>query len=128
MLSVADFIVISCPYTPETEGLIGESELKAMNPGSVLINVGRGAIVDEPSLIRFLRLGHLGGAALDVTTEEPLPEDSPLWDIPNVLLSAHSGSSVDSENQVLTRLFCDNLRRYLSDQPLRNVLNRTRLY
>jgi phosphoglycerate dehydrogenase-like enzyme len=84
--------------------------------------------VDELSLIRLLRSGHLGGAALDVTTEEPLPEDSPLWDMPNVLLSAHSGSNVNSENRVLTRLFCDNLHRYLSGRPLRNVLDRTQLY
>jgi phosphoglycerate dehydrogenase-like enzyme len=128
MLSVADFVVISCPHTPETEGLIGESELASMKHGSVLINIGRGAIVDELSLIRLLRSGHLGGAALDVTTEEPLPEDSPLWDMPNVLLSAHSGSNVNSENRVLTRLFCDNLHRYLSGRPLRNVLDRTQLY
>lgn len=128
MLSAADFVVVSCPYTPETEGLIDRSMLEAMEPGSVLINIGRGAIVDEASLVDALRSGHLGGAALDVTIEEPLPADHPLWRLPNVLLGSHSGSNVDSENAVLTELFCENLHRYLSGHQLKNVLDRARWY
>jgi phosphoglycerate dehydrogenase-like enzyme len=128
MLAEADFVVVSCPHTPQTEGLIEESGIAAMKPGSVLINIARGAIVDEPALIRALQSGHLGGAALDVTQHEPLPASSPLWEIPNVLICPHSGSNVDSENRVLTALFCDNLRRYLAGQPLRNVLDPALLY
>ena len=128
MLAEADFVVVSCPLTLQTERLLGSVELAAMKQGSVLINIARGAIVDEPALIRALRLGHLGGAALDVTQREPLPSSSPLWEMANVLISPHSGSNVDSENRELTGLFCDNLRRYLAGQPLRNVLDPARLY
>lgn len=128
LLAQADFVVISCPHTPETEGLIGDAELSAMKEGAVLINIARGAILDEPALIRALHSGHLGGAALDVTAAEPLPSDSPFWDMPRVLISPHSGSNVDSENRALTELFCDNLRSYLANEPLRNVLDTTLLY
>jgi len=128
MLAKADFVVISCPHTPETEGLIGEAELAAMKPDAVLINIARGSIVDEPALIRALQSGNLGGAALDVTTVEPLPPESPLWDMSNVLLCPHSGSNVDSENRELTKLFCDNLSRYLAHGPLLNVLDANLLY
>lgn len=128
MLSVADFVVISCPHTPETDGLIDGSMLEAMRPGSVLINIGRGAIVDEASLVAALDSGHLAGAALDVTVEEPMPPESALWSMPNVLLGGHSGSNVDSENAALTELFCENLRRYLAGQQLKNVLDRARWY
>jgi len=128
MLAEADFVVTSCPHTPQTEGLIGEAELAAMKPGAMLINIARGVIVDEPALIRALRSGHLGGAALDVTQREPLPADSPLWGMPNVLICPHSGSNVDSENRVLTKLFCDNLHRYLAGRPLRNMLDPVLLY
>jgi phosphoglycerate dehydrogenase-like enzyme len=128
MLAEADFVIVSCPHTPQTEGLVGSAELAAMKQGAVLINIARGAIVDEPALIRALRAGHLGGAALDVTEHEPLPATSPLWEMPNVLICPHSGSNVDSENRELTLLFCDNLRRYLAGQPLRNVLDPVLLY
>lgn len=128
MLSQADFVVLSCPHTPETERLIGAAELAAMKPGAVLINIARGAIVDEPALIHALQSGRLAGAALDVTAVEPLPADSPLWNMANVLLCPHSGSNVDSENRELTKLFCDNLRRYLAKEPLHNVLDANLLY
>ena len=128
MLAQADFVVICIPHTPETEGLIGEEELAAMKPGAVLINIARGSIVDEAALTRALNSGHLSGAALDVQAKEPLPSDSPLWGMPQVLLSPHSGSNVDSENVELVKLFCDNLRRYLDGKPLRNVLDKNTLY
>jgi len=85
-------------------------------------------VVDEPALIEALRSGHLSGAALDVFAEEPLPAGSPLWDMPNVLVRPHSASTSDRENARVTDLFCDNLRRYLTGQPLRNVLDTQRLY
>ena len=93
-----------------------------------MINIARGVVVNEPALICALRSGHLAGAVLDVTQQEPLPADSPLWDLPNVLISPHSGSNVDSENRELTDLFCDNLHRYLAGRPLRNVLDPVLLY
>jgi phosphoglycerate dehydrogenase-like enzyme len=128
LLAQSDYLVISCPHTPETTGLIGAAELALMKPEAVLINVARGAIVDEPALIDALRSDRLKGAALDVTAVEPLPAASPLWELDNVLLSPHSGSNVDSENHALTRLFCDNLQRYLAGEPLRNLLDPARGY
>lgn len=128
LLVQSDYLVISCPHTPETKGLIGAGELALMKPEAVLINIARGAIVQEPALIDALRRGRLKGAALDVTAVEPLPETSPLWEMDNVLLCPHSGSNVDSENVKLTGLFCDNLRRYLAGETLRNLVDPARGY
>jgi phosphoglycerate dehydrogenase-like enzyme len=85
-------------------------------------------LVDEEALLRALRSGHLGGAGLDVFVEEPLPEDSPFWEMPNVLVSPHSGSTSDQENRRITDLFCENLRRFLANEPMINVLDLNRLY
>lgn len=128
MLRVADFLVLAAPHTPETEGIIGERELAVLKPTAVLINIGRGALVDEDALIRALEEKRLAGAALDVFREEPPPQDSPLWDMPNVIISPHSASTVAQENARITEIFCDNLRRYLSGRPLRNVLDKKKLY
>ena len=128
MLAQADFVVLYLPHTAETEGLIGRAQLAAMKPGSVLINVARGAVWDEPAVVEALETGHLGGLASDVFAVEPLSEDSPLWDMPNVIISPHSASAADSENAKVTNLFCDNLARYLRGQPLLNVLDAERLY
>jgi len=128
MLARADFVVLYVPHTPETEGLVGEHELNAMKKGAVLINVARGAIWDQDAVVRALKSGQLGGLASDVFEEEPLPETSPLWDMPNVVISPHSGSAAASENAKLTELFCENLRRYLAGQPLKNELDTKRLY
>ena len=128
MLAQADIVVLYLPHTSETEGLIGKAELATMKRGAVLINVARGAVWDEQAVIRALESGHLGGAALDVAMVEPLPASSPLWDMDNVLIFTHSGSNVDSENRELTRLFCENLRLYLAEEPLKNVLDGRLLY
>jgi glyoxylate/hydroxypyruvate reductase A len=128
MLREADFLVLAAPHTPETEGIIGKAELAVLKPSAVLINIGRGALVDEDALIRALQEKRLAGAALDVLRDEPPPQDSPLWDMPNVIISPHSASTVTQENARITEIFCDNLRRYLSGQPLRNVLDKKRLY
>jgi len=128
LLGAADYVVLAVPQTAQTERLFRAPELAAVKRGAVLINVARGAVVDEAALIAALRDGHLGGAALDVLAMEPPPGDHPLWDMPNVLLSPHSASTVGSENARLTDLFCDNLRRYVTGEPLRNVFDRERLY
>jgi phosphoglycerate dehydrogenase-like enzyme len=128
MLGEADFLVLAAPHTPDTEGIIGATELAAMKPSAVLINIGRGALVDENALIRALQENRLAGAALDVFQTEPPAQDSPLWDMPNVIVSPHSASTVTQENARITDLFCDNLRRYLSGQPLRNVLDTKKQY
>ena len=128
MLSQSDFVVLICPLTEETHGLIGEPELAAMKKGSVLINIARGHIVDEPALIRALQTGHLGGLASDVFWEEPLPPESPFWNIPNVIISPHSASTADTENAKLTEIFVSNIHSYLEGKPMRNILDKKALY
>jgi glyoxylate/hydroxypyruvate reductase A len=127
LLPQSEFLVIITPHTDETEQMITAREL-ALPKGAVLINIGRGAIIDETALIEALQSGHLAGAALDVFATEPLPSDSPLWSMPNVLVSPHSASTSDRENSRLVDLFCDNLQRFLNEQPLRNLLNTETLY
>lgn len=127
-LPEADFVVLSTPHTPETENLLSAGAIAKMKRGAVLINVARGAVVDEPAMIAALRSGHLLGAALDVFAVEPLPADSPLWDMPNIIISPHSASTADTENAKLVDLFCENLDAFLTGQPLKNVLNMDRLY
>ena len=128
VLPRAEHLVLIAPHTPETENIIGAEELALMPEGAVLINIGRGPLVDEPALADALASGHLGGAGLDVFAEEPLPEYSPLWGMPNVLVSPHSGSTSDQENRRITDLFCENLKRFLAGRPLINVLDLDRLY
>jgi glyoxylate/hydroxypyruvate reductase len=128
LLSDADFVCLACPHTPETDGLIGAAEFAAMKPGATLVNVARGAVVQETSLLEALRSGHLGFAALDVTAVEPLPADSPLWDMENVSIYHHSASTNDRENDRIVDIFTDNLRRYLSGAPLQNQLDIERMY
>jgi glyoxylate/hydroxypyruvate reductase A len=128
LLAESDYVTLILPQTGQTAGLIGKAELAAMKPGAVFINIARGTIVDEPALIEALRSGHLGGAALDVLAVEPLPADSPLWDMPNVLITPHTISTAVDENELVVDLFCDNLRRFLAGEPLRNVFDRVRGY
>lgn len=124
----ADILVLAAPLTPETEGVIDREALALLPPGAVLVNVGRGSLVDEPALVDALRSGRLGGAGLDVFEEEPLPPSSPLWDLPNVIVSPHSAGTSDRENERITDLFRDNLRRFLDGEPLRNVFDAERRY
>ena len=128
LLAESDYVALTVPLTQDTTGLIGEAELAMVKPGAVLINVARGQVVDEAALVRALQSGRLGGAALDVFTVEPLPPDSPLWDLPNVLVTPHSMSTALDENERVVDLFCDNLTRYLTGTPLRNVFDRDRGY
>ncbi|SEB84639.1 D-2-hydroxyacid dehydrogenase [Paenibacillus sp. GP183] len=121
VLPRCDFLVLICPHTPETEGMIGERELALLPKGAVLINIARGAVVDEDALIASLQSGHLAGAALDVARTEPLPADSPLWSMENVLITPHSASTVTQENQRLTDLFCENLQRFSEERQLLNL-------
>jgi phosphoglycerate dehydrogenase-like enzyme len=123
-----DALVLACPLTERTRGLIGAAELALLPPGAVLVNISRGPVVDEEALVSALRSGHLGGACLDVFATEPLPAGSPLWDMPNVIISPHSAATVAAENNLLTDLFIDNLRRWLAGRPLRNVYDRAAGY
>ncbi len=128
MLSQCDYIVLAVPLTPETKKLISEAELRVMKSNAYLVNVARGQIVDEKSLIRALKEHWIGGAGLDVTEKEPLPLDSPLFKLPNVILTPHiSGESINYGKRLAT-LFADNLRRYRAGEPLRNLYDSARGY
>jgi glyoxylate/hydroxypyruvate reductase len=128
VLPEADALVLACPLTEQTRGLIGAAELALMRQGSVLVNISRGPVVDEEALVSALRAGHLRGACLDVFATEPLPAGSPLWDMPNVIVSPHSAATVTAENGLLTELFIDNLQRWLAGRPLRNTYDRAAGY
>lgn len=128
MLAQADVLVIAVPGTPLTKTMIGARELALLPAGAYLINTSRGIVVDEAAMIAALQSGQLSGAALDVFTQEPLPKENPLWEMPNVLISPHAASISDRENERIADLFCDNLRRYLDGKPLRNVLNTELMY
>lgn len=128
LLAASDVVVLATPLTPETLGMIGEEQLRAMRPGSFLINIARGGVVDEPAMIVALRDGHLGGAGLDVFEREPLPAESPLWDMPNVIITPHVATGSERTMQRIEDLVCDNVRRFLDGKPLRNVVDVSRGY
>lgn len=129
-LAAADYVVLATPHTPDTERMIDARAIAAMRRGVVLINIARGQVVDEAALIAALRSGHIGAAALDVAEIEPLPASSPLWDMPNVLISPHSASTAPSENAKITEIFCHNLACLLDGRlaDMRNVLDKRRMY
>lgn len=117
------WVVLACPLTPETHGLIGARELDWIGDG-YLINIGRGALVDENALTAALQAGRLGGAMLDVFVEEPLPESSPLWHLPNVLITPHLAGRQRDYTGRAADIFVDNLARYRDGRPLRNVVDK----
>jgi phosphoglycerate dehydrogenase-like enzyme len=130
VLARADATVVTVPHTPETAGMIDAAAFAAMRPGSAFVNIARGQVVDEEALIANLLSGHVAFAALDVAAVEPLGAESPLWDLPNVLISPHSASTVASENAKITRIFCRNLRAFLDGRrdEMINVLDKQLMY
>jgi phosphoglycerate dehydrogenase-like enzyme len=123
ILEESDVVVLTVPSTPQTRGLIGAAELARMRPGAVLINVARGDIVDERALAEALRQRRLRGAGLDVFASEPLPADSPLWRLENVLITPHVSATTPRFWDREAALILDNLARYLAGEPLRNVVD-----
>jgi phosphoglycerate dehydrogenase-like enzyme len=128
MLAECDYVVIAAPLTPETRGLLGAAEFQAMKREAVIINVARGGVIDEAALIDALRTRVIGGAALDVFEQEPLPADSPLWQLPNVILSPHVSGFTPHYDERALALFAENLRRYVAGEPLLNVVDVQRGY
>jgi len=124
MLAECDYVVISLPLTPDTRGLIGEEELRAMKPNAYLVNISRGGIVDEAALIKALQEGWIAGSGLDVFEEEPLPPDSPLYDLDNVILSPHVAGFSPHYDERASDLFAENLRRYLAGVELLNLVDK----
>ncbi len=123
-LPQADFVVLTVPMTEETCNMIGERELRAMQTHAYLINIGRGGTIDEAALARALREGWIAGAGLDVFETEPLPDDSPLWDMDNIIITAHYAGNTPQYAQRAMDIFLDNLRRYQNGKPLRNVVDK----
>jgi len=128
LLGESDFVVLSVPLTQETRHLIGEAELRAMRPSAVLINIARGAVIDEGALVRALKESWIGGAGLDVFEREPLPAESELWDMENVILSPHLSGGTEIYNERAVGIFCENLRRYLASERLMNLADPKRGY
>jgi phosphoglycerate dehydrogenase-like enzyme len=128
LLGESDYVVVAVPLTEESRRMIGEAELRSMKPTAVLVNIARGAVIDEAALIRALKEGWIAGAALDVFEQVPLPAESELWKLPNVLITPHISGGTPRYMDRAVDLFCDNLRRYLAGQPLRNVVDPARGY
>lgn len=128
VLPSVDLIVVCCPLTTETEGLIGKESFAVMKPETILINISRGQVVDEACMIEALGDGTLLGACLDVFTEEPLPKGNPLWQLPNVIISPHSASTVETENKALVDLFLENLALLESKKIPKNLYVPSRGY
>ncbi len=117
VLDVADVVVLCCPLTPETTGIIGANELRRMRSSAYLINVARGPVVVESDLVAALQAGEIAGAALDVTIDEPLGSDSPLWDMPNLLITPHTGGETSLYEKRLVDIVVENMRRWERGEP-----------
>ena len=128
LLPRADALVVTLPLTDETAGMLDARAFELMQSGAILVNAGRGGVIDEPALVRALREQRIAGAALDVFATEPLPPRSPLWELPNVVLSPHTTALSVHENERLVELFAANLRRYLAGEELVGRVDPTHFY
>ena len=124
LLAWADVVVVTAPLTEATRGMFDAQAFARMRPGAWFVNVGRGEVVDEAALVDALARGHLGGAGLDVFVSEPLPHDSPLWSMPNVIVTPHSSGITERSRRRSIELFVDNFGRHARGEPLRNIVNR----
>lgn len=120
LLPLVDDLVLTAPLTDETFEIIGAAELALLRPGAHIINIGRGQLIDEPALIAALQSGHIGGAALDVFVVEPLPAESPLWDLPNVIVTPHSAGGTPLADARALAMFNENLGRWVRGEALIN--------
>ena len=127
LLAESDYVVVAVPYTHETSNLLGTEEFAQMKPGAFLVGISRGGIIVEAALAQALKSGHLSGAALDVFSEEPLPQTSELWDLPNLIITPHIAGGTQYESQHLAEIFGENLGRFLRGEfPLRNQVDKKR--
>jgi len=124
LMAASDYVVVVTPLTPETRGMIGEEQIAALKPTAVIVNIGRGPVIDEAALIRALEAGRLRGAALDVFTTEPLASDHPFWRMSNVLLSPHTADRVEGFLAPACECFFENLNRFVERKSLLNVVDK----
>ena len=120
LLPKSDWLVIACPLTDETRGMVNAALLAKLPRGAYVINISRGEVVDEAALVAALQSGHIAGAYLDVFMQEPLPAASPLWDMPNVVVTPHNAGASAGNDPRINTLFLDNLKRWKARQPLIN--------
>ena len=118
----ADWVVLACPLNDNTRGLLNSASLSLLPPGAHIINVSRGEVIDEPALLAALQAGQVGGAFLDVFVKEPLDPASPLWSLPQVMISPHSAGHTQGHYQAVAEIFFDNLGQWLAGQPMRNLV------
>jgi D-2-hydroxyacid dehydrogenase (NADP+) len=128
VLAQSDYLVVTLPLTLETNKLLGEAELRAMKKTAYLVNVARGGIIDEVALVRALSENWIAGAGLDVFAAEPLPPESRLWNLPNVIITPHVAGDREDYNELAVNLFCENLSRYLDGQELINLVDKKKGY
>lgn len=128
MLKECDFVVVTLPLTRETHKIFGEEEFHAMKPGAFLVHISRGAVVDEAALTAALQERRIGGAVVDVFNQEPLPPDSPLWKLPNLIVTPHISGFSPNYKERAGVLFVENMRRYLNGEPLLNLYDPDRSY
>lgn len=128
VLRQSDYLVLALPSTPRTKNIIDEERLHLMKPGAFLVNIGRGALIDQEALIKALSDGWIGGAGLDVTEPEPLPEDSPLWELKNVILTPHASGTSPTNGVRRREIFLKNFNNYLEDRALINQVDFTEEY
>jgi phosphoglycerate dehydrogenase-like enzyme len=128
VLAESDYVVVILPLTPETRGLLGEAMLSKLRREAVLVNMARGGIVDEPALAAMLEGDRLRGAVLDVFEEEPLPESSPLWDVPNLVVTPHVAGFRRDYLERVFEIFAENVHRLEAGEPLRNEIDREKGY
>ncbi|MBX0327292.1 D-2-hydroxyacid dehydrogenase [Oscillochloris sp. ZM17-4] len=128
LLPEADYIVVAAPLTPETRGMIDAAAFAAMRPTAYLINIARGAVIDEPAFIDAIRGGAIGGAALDTFEQEPLPAESPLWGLPHVTITPHATANSPRMRERQIALFVENLARFRDGQPLINIVDKSAGY
>lgn len=124
LLAESDIVILSLPLTAVTREMFTAELFAKMKPGCLFVNMARGALVVEPDLIAALDSGHLAGAVMDVAAKEPLPPESKLWEMPNVILTPHVAGQSRLRIDNMTNFFCDNLQRYLTKQPLRNLVDK----
>jgi phosphoglycerate dehydrogenase-like enzyme len=128
MLAEADYVVLALPLTNSSRGLIGEAEIAAMKPNAVIVNIARGSVIDQDALIAALKEDRIAGAALDVTSPEPLPPDNELWTLENVMITPHISGGTPRYMERVVDLLCDNLSRYVAGEQLLNVVDVSRGY
>lgn len=128
MLAQSDFAAICCPLTRQTKGMMGEPEFRAMKSTAILVSIGRGQITDQAVLVDALQTKEIAGAGLDVTDPEPLPQDSPLWEMDNVIITPHHAGASPKSWARIFNLFCENLRCFVAGDTLTNIVDQTRGY